>query len=65
MNQIKKFIDKTSNCEARQATTVVLTIEEARVLRDELSKLLIDLHTKEKEIKEPVFDVLVTGGKFK
>ena len=56
MNQIKKFIDKVSNSDARQAKTVILTIEECRLLRDELAKLLVDLHGIEKEISEPTFE---------
>ena len=65
MNQIKKFIDKVSNADSRQAKTIVLTIEEARLLRDELAKLLLDLHDVEKETIDPVFEVVVSGGKFK
>jgi hypothetical protein len=65
MNQIKKFIDKVSNADARQAKTLILTIEESRLLRDELAKLLLDLNNVEKEINEPVFEVVVSGGKFK
>ena len=65
MNQIKKFIDKVSNADTRQAKTIILTIEESRQLRDELAKLLVDLQNIEKETIEPVFEVVVSGGKFK
>jgi hypothetical protein len=65
MSHIKKFIDKVSNSDARQAKTIILTIEESRLLRDELAKLLLDLHGIEKEIAEPTFEVVVSGGKFK
>ena len=65
MNQIKKFIDKVSSADARQSKTLVLTIEESRLLRDEMAKLLLDLHDTEKETIDPVFEVVVSGGKFK
>jgi hypothetical protein len=65
MNQIKKFIDKVSNADTRQAKTIILTIEESRQLRDELAKLLVDLQNIEKETHDPVFEVVVSGGKFK
>lgn len=65
MNQIKKFIDKVSNADTRQAKTIILTIEESRQLRDELAKLLVDLQNVEKETTDPVFEVVVSGGKFK
>ena len=44
---------------------MILTIEESRLLRDELAKLLVDLHGVEKEISDPTFEVVVSGGKFK
>ena len=62
---IKKFIDKVSNADTRQAKTIILTIEESRQLRDELAKLLVDLQNVEKETTDPVFEVVVSGGKFK
>lgn len=69
MIHIKKFIDKVSIIESKQAKDVVLTIADARGLRDELSKLLADLHflTAEKEAnaKEEVIEIQVKGGSFK
>lgn len=65
MTNIKKFIDKVSNAEARQAKTLILTIEESRLLRDEFAKLLVDIQNVEKETIDPVFEVVVSGGKFK
>lgn len=65
MTNIKKFIDKVSNAEARQAKTLILTIEESRQLRDEFAKLLVDIQNIEKETTDPVFEVVVSGGKFK
>lgn len=65
MSQIKKFIDKVSSADIRQAKTIILTIEESRQLRDELAKLLVDFQNVEKEITDPVFEVVVSGGRFK
>ena len=42
MIHIKKFIDKVTHMEGRGGRDVVLPIADARGLRDELSKLLVD-----------------------
>lgn len=65
MSQIKKFIDKVTSADVKKQNTVVLSIDEARFLRDEVAKLLMDLHEAEKEMPEPTIDVVVTGGTFK
>jgi hypothetical protein len=45
---------------------VVLPLDEARFLRDELAKLLSDLHEKNSvEKKEEIIKVQITGGSFK
>ena len=70
MINIKRFIDKISLMESKQNKDVVLPMSEARGLRDELAKLLLDLHqlsstsTKEKDDNN-VIKVEITGGKFK
>jgi hypothetical protein len=68
MINIKRFIDKISLMESKQNKDVVLPMSEARGLRDELAKLLLDLHqlssTKEKDDTD-VIKVEITGGKFK
>jgi hypothetical protein len=69
MIHIKKFIDKVSIIESKQAKDVVIPIADARGLRDELSKLLADLYflTTEKEANAPkeVIEIQVKGGSFK
>jgi thymidine kinase len=65
MNHIKKFIDKVSSADAKKQTTIVLPIDEARFLRDDMAKLLLDLHEVERETPEPTIEVVVTGGTFK
>ena len=42
MIHIKKFIDKVSLIESKQGKDVVMPISDARGLRDELAKILVD-----------------------
>ena len=66
MIHIKRFIDKVSIMETKQGKDVVIPIGEARGLRDELSKLLVDNYEllQNKVSVEPVFQVEINGGKF-
>jgi len=66
MIHIKRFIDKVSIMEAKQGKDVVIPIGEARGLRDELSKLLVDNYEllQNKVAVEPVFQVEMNGGRF-
>lgn len=65
---IKRFIDKVSASENRTGTNVVIPIEEARMLRDEIAKLLSDnyalLNNKKESIDNAVIQVEVNGGKW-
>ena len=64
---IKKFIDKISAMESKQNKDVVIPMQEARGLRDEVAKLLADLYERnlEKDKIEEVLQVEITGGSFK
>jgi hypothetical protein len=63
MIHIKKFIDKIALMEARQGRDVVLPLSDARALRDEITKLLLD--QKENTSQQPeVIEVVMKGGKF-
>jgi len=66
MIHIKRFIDKVSIMETKQGKDVVIPIAEARGLRDELGKLLVDNYEllQNKIAIEPVFQVEINGGKF-
>lgn len=44
MNGITKFIDRVSLAEARSGRDLVLSMEDARLLRDEIAKLLLQLN---------------------
>lgn len=62
MNNIKKFIDKISYLEGRSAKDLVMPLSDARQVRDELIKLLLDVKTVED--KDQVIEVVVKGGKW-
>ena len=62
MSNIKKFIDKIVTAEGRQAREVVMTLNDAKELRDELLKILLD---QRENVKEPeTIQVVMTGGKW-
>ena len=67
MLHIKRFIDKISTMESKQNKDVVIPMQEARGLRDEVAKLLADLYERnlEKDKTEEVLKVEITGGSFK
>jgi hypothetical protein len=62
MIQIKSFIDKIAYIEGRQRRDVVLTIEEARALRDEITKLLLDQKTQVSSTKTEPIEIVLKGG---
>jgi hypothetical protein len=62
MSNIKKFIDKIVTAEGRQAREVVMTLNDAKELRDELLKILLD---QRENVKEPeTIKVVMSGGKW-
>lgn len=65
MLHIKKFFDKVTMIESRQSKDLVLPIADARGLRDEVANLLMELRLlTNKEKKEEIIKVEITGGKF-
>jgi hypothetical protein len=61
---IKRFIDKVS---ATRGTNLVLPIDEAKMLRDEIAKLLADnyeLLNKEETKDNAVIQLEINGGKW-
>jgi len=65
MLHIKRYIDKISNLESKKTNEVVLSMNDARGLRDEIAKLLLDLNEKDSKKKDDVIEVRITGGNFK
>lgn len=67
MIYIKKFIDKVSLVETRQGKDVVIPMVDARGLRDELAKLLVDKYEESKDTlkEEQLIQVEMKGGTFK
>jgi hypothetical protein len=61
MIQIKKFIDKITLMEGRQSREVILTLNDAKELRDEIMKILLDQRETKKE--QPV-EVIMNGKKW-
>ena len=64
MIYIKRFIDKVSLMESRQNKDLVMPMVDARGLRDELAKILVDQYDTRKEQKDTVIQVEVKGGSF-
>lgn len=67
MINIKKFIDKVSASEHRRGNhTLILNIDEARMLRDEIVKLLADNYQLlgDKKNEDSVVKVELNGGKW-
>lgn len=66
MINIKRFIDKVTAVEGKNGKSVVLSIEEARSLRDELSKMLADNYEllSNRTAPEQVIQIELAGGKF-
>lgn len=63
MSQIKKFIDKVANAEGRQTREVLLPISDAKELRDEIMKLLLDQREQGNNSNETI-TVVMNGGKW-
>lgn len=64
---IKRFLDKMTVVETKQNKDVVLPIGDARGLRDDIAKLLIDLQDlqQNKTTNQEVIQVEIKGGSFK
>lgn len=67
MINIKRFFDKVSLMESKQSKDLVIPIAEARILRDEMAKVLADAYEAKKEEKESdeVVKIEIKGGSFK
>lgn len=64
MIHIKNFIDRVSFMEARSKKDLVLSNNEARMLRDDIAKLIADKLEEQLNKKEEVIQVQLSGGKW-
>lgn len=66
MVNIKKFIDRVSATEGRQVKDLVIPINEAKSLRDEIVKLIADNYTlvNSKTQSDPTYEIQINGGKW-
>jgi hypothetical protein len=64
MVNIRRFIDRVSGMDASTSNTLIMPVQEARMLRDEIVKLLADTVEKlqEQQSKEEVIQINVSGG---
>ena len=67
MIHIKKFIDKVSLMETKQSKDLIMPMQDARGLRDELAKMLADFHSKAKDQKNDIDEIKIEikGGSFR
>lgn len=64
MLNIKRFIDRVSSMDQNPGKSLVLPIQEARQLRDEIIKLLADKLEEKINAPQEVIQIEVSGGKF-
>lgn len=64
MINIKRFIDRVSSMDQNPGKSLVLPIDEARQLRDEIVKLLADKLNDRINAPEDIIKVEVSGGGF-
>ena len=60
---IKKFIDKITTNEARGAREIIMPMADAKSLRDEITKLLLDQKEQSPNPTEKI-EVVFSGGKW-
>lgn len=63
MINIKRFIDKVSAMDARSSKDLILSAGEARLLRDEIAKLLAD-KLEEGKMRVNVTPIAISGGRW-
>jgi len=61
MSEIKKFIDRVAMVDGRQGREVSMLLSDAKALRDEIMKLMIDNNQK---TTQEVVNVVMQGGKW-
>ena len=61
---IKRFLDKMTAYEGKQSKDIIIPLSDARGLRDDITKLLLDLSEK-KNNSEEIVKININGGSFK
>ena len=61
---IARFIDKLKAAESRGARDIVMSLNEARDLHADITKLLLAVKPLKQPTQEPVIEVQIDGGKF-
>lgn len=65
MLQIKNFIDSVSLMDSRQRRELILSAEDARALRDEISKIMAELlELRTTSAVDQTIEVDLSGGKW-
>jgi hypothetical protein len=64
MVNIKRFIDRVSQLDARPGRDLVMPAAEARLLRDEIVKLLADRVERQQNRPQETIEVQIVGGRF-
>lgn len=67
MIHIKQFLERVSLQESKNNKTVVMNLDDARGLRDEIGKLMADFYnlSQTDKSKDEIIKVEITGGGFK
>ena len=64
MINIKKFIDRVTSQQNKGGRDVVLSLDEAQMLKDEVTKLLVDRLAEAQVLATQPVNVEVKGGKW-
>lgn len=65
MINIKRFVDRIASLEGRQSKDLILPLSEAKLLRDEITKLLAEIKELSSSTKkEEVIEVKLIGNKW-
>lgn len=66
MSSIKQFIEKVSYLESRPGKDLIMSAQDARSLRDEICKLLVD-KVQYRNTDQPSSNsgIVISGGSFK
>jgi hypothetical protein len=64
MVNIKRYLDRVSAMDSNPGKNVVIPIQEARALRDEIVKLMADKLSEKLNMPQETIEVQLGGGKF-